>query len=256
MSPATAAVLFGVAVLGGVINSIAGGGTFVVFPTLLLSGVPAIQANATNTMSLWPGVLFSLVAVREQAMKSRFKEIMAGASLLGGAIGATLLLKTPPAIFELTVPFLLLAATLMFTLNPVVARRLAKRRGGPSHIGRRRVALTVGIVFLIAIYGGYFGGGIGILILAALGLLGLTDFHDMNAFRLILSASANAVAVVIFAAAGAVAWPQASIMLVGSILGGYGGATVSKRIRAAVLRRLVMALGFSMSAYFFYRQFG
>jgi uncharacterized membrane protein YfcA len=254
MSPATAAALFGVAVVGGIINSIAGGGTFVVFPTLLLSGVPAIQANATNTMALWPGVVFSLFAVRRQAMKARFKVVMAVPSLIGGAIGALLLLKTPPAIFELTVPFLLLAATLLFTFNPVLAKRLGRKRGGAPHIGRGRVAATVAIVFLIAIYGGYFGGGIGILILAALGLLGLTDFHDMNAFRLILSCSANAVAVAVFVAAGAVAWPQASIMLVGAILGGYGGASAAKRIRATALRRFVIALGFAMSAYFFYRQ--
>ena len=255
MSPGTAAALFGVAVIGGIINSIAGGGTFVVFPTLLLSGVPAIRANATNTMALWPGVLFSLFAVRHQAMKARFKGLLAGTSLVGGGIGAVLLLKTPPAVFELTVPFLLLAATLMFTFNPLVARQLAKRRGGAPSVGRGRVAALVCIVFLIAIYGGYFGGGIGILILAALGLLGLTDFHDMNAFRLILSCSANAIAVVVFATAGAVAWPQASVMLVGAIAGGYGGATVAKRIRATVLRRFVIALGLGMSAYFFYRQF-
>ncbi|HVA23333.1 MAG TPA: TSUP family transporter [Chloroflexota bacterium] len=255
VSPGTAAALFGVAVIGGVINSIAGGGTFVVFPTLLLSGVPAIQANATNTVALWPGVVFSLFAVRRQAMKARFKAMLAVTSLIGGGIGALLLLKTPPALFELTVPFLLLAATLMFTLNPVVARRLSNRRGGAPRIGRGRVAATVVTVFLIAIYGGYFGGGIGILILAALSLLGLTDFHDMNAFRLILSCSANAVAVVVFAVAGAVAWPQASVMLVGAILGGYGGASFAKRIRAIVLRRFVMVLGFTMSGYFFYRQF-
>jgi uncharacterized protein len=255
MSLTTAAALFGVAVIGGIINSIAGGGTFVVFPTLLLSGVPAIQANATNTMALWPGVVFSLFAVREQAMKARFKTIMALASLVGGGIGALLLLRTPPAIFELAVPFLLLAATLMFTFNPVVARRLRKRGRGPAGLGHGRVAATVGVIFLIAIYGGYFGGGIGILILAALGLLGLTDFHEMNAFRLILSCAANAVAVTVFATAGAIAWPQASVMLIGSILGGYGGATVSKRIPGAILRRFVIALGFAVSAYFFYRRF-
>jgi uncharacterized membrane protein YfcA len=256
MTPGTAAVLFGVAVVGGIINSIAGGGTFVVFPTLLISGVPPIQANATNTMALWPGVVFSLLAVRRQAMQAKFKGTLAVASLIGGALGALLLLKTPPALFELSVPFLLLFATTMFALNPVVARQLTLRRGGPPTIGRARVLATVAIIFLIAIYGGYFGGGIGILILAALGLLGLTDFHDMNAFRLILSCAANAIAVAVFALAGAVAWPQASIMLVGSILGGYGGARVSRRIRAAVLRRLVIALGLAMSAYFFYRVFG
>jgi uncharacterized membrane protein YfcA len=255
MSFATAAALFGVAVIGGIINSIAGGGTFVVFPTLLLSGVPAIQANATNTVALWPGVVFSLIAVRDQAMKARFKGRMALASLAGGIIGAVLLLKTPAALFELAVPFLLLAATLMFTLNPVVARRLNKRRGKAVEISPGRVAATVVVVFLIAVYGGYFGGGIGILILAALGLLGLTDFHHMNAFRLILSCSANAVAVAVFATAGAVAWPQASVMLVGSIIGGYGGARVGKRIRGSILRRFVIGLGFATSAYFFYRQF-
>ncbi|HEX6512211.1 MAG TPA: TSUP family transporter [Chloroflexota bacterium] len=255
MTAATAAALFCVAVIGGVVNSIAGGGTFVVFPALLLSGVPAIQANATNTMALWPGVVFSLFAFRRQAAKAHYKRLMAGVSLAGGAVGALLLLRTPPAIFELSVPFLLLAATLMFALNPFVASRLGGK-DGPPRIGPGRVALTTGLVFLIAVYGGYFGGGIGILILAALGLLGLTDFHEMNAFRLIMSCSANAVAVVVFALAGAVAWPQASLMLVGAIAGGYGGATVAKRLHASLLRRLVIGLGLAMSTYFFYRQFG
>lgn len=254
MTPASAAALFSVAVLGGVLNALVGGGTFVVFPTLLLAGVPAIQANATNTTALWPGVMFSLFAWRREAAKARYKLLLAVTSLTGGGAGALLLLKTPPALFELSVPFLLLAATLMFTLNPLVARRLTAQ--GPTEVSAGRVAATTVVVFFIAVYGGYFGGGIGLLILAALGLLGLTDYHDMNAFRLILSCSANAVAVVVFSLAGAVYWPAASLMLVGAILGGYGGARVMRHIPAPILRRIVIGFGLAMSAYFFYRRWG
>lgn len=254
MNPTTAAVLFIVAVVSGVANSIAGGGTFITFPSLLLAGVPAIQANATNTTALWPGVMFSLIALRHEAAKARFKALMAGASLTGGTVGALLLLKTPSAVFDLAVPFLLLGATTMFAFNPIVARRIAKSHG-QEHVGPARLVMTVIILFLIAVYGGYFGGGIGLLILGALGLLGLTDYHEMNAFRLIMSCSANFVAVVVFVLAGAVAWPEASVMLVGAIIGGYGGARVSRHLPASLLRRLVIGMGLAMSAYFFYRRF-
>jgi uncharacterized membrane protein YfcA len=255
MTPASAVALFVVSVIGGVLNSLVGGGTFVVFPTLLLTGVPAIQANATNTTALWPGVLFSLFAWRREAATAPYKALLAVTSLVGGAAGALLLLKTPPVLFERSVPFLLLAATLMFTLNPLLAKRLSAVEG-PATISRTRLAATTGLVLLIAVYGGYFGGGIGLLILAALGLLGLTDYHHMNAFRLILSCCANAVAVAVFALAGAVYWPAASLMLVGAIVGGYGGARVMRRIPAPILRRLVIGFGLAMSAYFFYRQWG
>jgi uncharacterized membrane protein YfcA len=196
--------------------------------------------------------MFSLFAWRREAAKARYKLLLAVTSFTGGAIGALLLLKTPPALFELSVPFLLLAATLMFALNPLVARRLAAVHES-GNVSTARVAATTALILLIAVYGGYFGGGIGLLILAALGLLGLTDYHDMNAFRLILSCSANAVAVAVFALAGAVAWPEATLMLFGAILGGYGGARVMRRIPGLILRRIVIAFGLAMSAYFFVR---
>jgi uncharacterized protein len=254
MTPASAGALFSVAVAGGMINAVAGGGTFIVFPTLLLAGVPAIRANATNTVSLWPGVVFSLFAFRREVRRAPYPLVMAATSVAGGAVGAFLLLRTPQVVFERAVPFLLLGATLMFMCNPLVARRLRKQHGGAS-VGPARLSVTVVAIFLIAIYGGYFGGGIGLLILAALGLLGQTDFHDMNAFRLLLSVSANSSAVVAFILAGALAWPEASLMLVGAILGGYAGAGIVRRLRAQVLRGIVIAVGLSMSAYFFVRQF-
>src|SRR5579883_409068 len=252
MTPASGAALFGVAVIGGITNALAGGGTFIVFPTLLLAGVPAI---ATNTMALWPGVVFSLFAVRDQTAKAPCKALMASMALAGGGAGALLLLKTPPAMFETAVPFLLLAATLMFACNPLLAKRMASIHG-PGKLGAPRIAATAVLMFAIAIYGGYFGGGIGILFMAGLGLLGLTEYHDMNAFRLLLSCSANLVAVIVFIVAGAIAWPEASLMLVGSICGGYGAARVMRRIPGRFLRMLVVALGLAMSAYFFVRRFG
>lgn len=254
MTPASGAALFAAAVVGGITNAIAGGGTFIVFPTLLLAGVPAIQANATNTMALWPGVVFSLFAVRRETAKAQHKGLLALTSLAGGAAGALLLLRTPPALFELAVPFLLLGATLMFAFNPLLAKRLMAIHE-PSRLSPARIGVTAVVIFAIAVYGGYFGGGIGILFLAALGLLGLTDYHEMNVFRLLLSCSSNATAVLVFVASNAIAWPEASLMLVGSIAGGYGAARVMGRIPGHILRRVVIALGLAMSAYFFVRRF-
>ncbi|HLY67738.1 MAG TPA: sulfite exporter TauE/SafE family protein [Chloroflexota bacterium] len=254
MTAASGGALFGVAIVGGVVNAIAGGGTFIVFPSLLLAGVPAIQANATNTAALWPGVLFSLFAYRQELSQARYRVLMASLSLAGGLVGAIVLLRTPPAFFERSVPFLLLVATLLFACNPLLTRRLTRSQT-PGVVGPGRFAVVAVVLFLIAVYGGYFGGGIGILILGALGLLGITDFHRMNAMRLLMSCSANATAVVAFSLAGAVAWPEATLMLVGAIAGGYGGARLARRLRAALLRQIVIALGLSMSAYFFYRQF-
>ncbi len=254
MAPLTALALFLAAVAGGIVNSISGGGTFLVFPSLLLAGVPAVRANATNTIALWPGVISSAVAYRRELKGAPHVALFGAISIFGGALGALLLLKTPPALFERAVPYLLLVATLLFAFNPVLQKRLGGGRG-LSHINPWRLAGVAVVQLGIALYGGYFGGGIGILMLAALGLLGMTDFHAMNAYRTFLASLTNGVAVVAFILAGAIAWPQASLMIVGGVVGGYGGARVVRRMEARVVRRIVILIGLTVSAYFFWRQF-
>ncbi|MBV9121702.1 MAG: TSUP family transporter, partial [Chloroflexi bacterium] len=197
MTPASGAGLFAVAVAGGIINSISGGGTFVVFPSLLLAGIPAVNANATNTVALWPGVISSAVAMRGELRLRTYLFPMAVISVIGGAAGATLVLALPAASFERAVPFLLLGATLLFATNPLLARSLRLPRPDEQP-GNGRFAVTLLAQLGIAIYGGYFGGGIGILMLAALGLLGFTDFRTITAYRLCLSCCINAAAVVAF----------------------------------------------------------
>ncbi|MDE3074508.1 MAG: sulfite exporter TauE/SafE family protein [Chloroflexota bacterium] len=252
----TAGGLFLAAVVGGTLNAVSGGGTFVCFPSLLLAGVPAVSANATNTVALWPGVLSSTVAYRKEFGQAPHRLLLFVPSIAGGALGALVLLKTPSSIFEGLVPYLLLFATLLFAFGPAITRRFGPA-GGPeaAHRPALPAAAAVAIQFVLALYGGYFGGGVGILILAALGVMGVVEFHIANALRTFLAVSINGVAVVAFVVAGAVAWPEASVMLVGSIAGGYGGVTVIRRIKPALLRRTVIGIGLGMTAYLFFRAY-
>jgi uncharacterized membrane protein YfcA len=232
----TALLLFTAAVLGGAMNAVAGGGTFIAFPALVFSGVPPINANATNTVALWPGIAASVGAYRVELAKQQrsFVLWMGAISLLGGILGAVLLLRTPEATFSRLVPYLLLGATALFTFSRPLTSRF---RGKDVTLGGH----------------GYFGGGIGILMLAALGLLGMENIHEMNALKTLFGTCINGVAVLTFIAAGIVAWPQALIMLVGAIIGGYGCASFARRVDPRWVRRFVIAVGTAMSVYFFLR---
>jgi uncharacterized membrane protein YfcA len=247
----TGVLLFFAAVAGGAINSVAGGGSFVAFPALLFAGVPPVPANATNTIALWPGALASVLAYRREMSEVRRELLPLGvAALAGGLAGSLLLLRTQESTFVLLIPWLLLFATLLFTFGGAAARKLRRGSGAPAPL-----AVAVGAQLVISVYGGYFGGGMGIMMLAVLTLLGLTQIHQMNALKNVLGALINGVAVVAFIVAGAVRWAPAVFMIAGGITGGYAGAAVARRVSPKYVRGLVMAIAWGMTAYFFVKTY-
>jgi len=262
-------ILFCAAVLGGTLNSVAGGGSFICFPALVFTGLPAIPANATNSVALWPGAVASVGAYRrELAVQERILLVLLiCTSLLGGVLGALLLLLTPPGIFVRLVPYLLLMATLLFTFSgPITARLRGQGQATAPTLGeegqatapmlekvRLSVPVLVGISFaqlVISVYGGYFGGGIGILMLATLAMMGMKDIHVMNALKTVLASCINGVAVITFIFAGLVVWPQAILMIIGAIIGGYGGAYYARKIQQKWVRLFVIVVGFTMTFLF------
>ncbi len=248
-----AVTLFLAAMLAGVLNSVAGGGSFVSFPALIFTGVPAINANATNTVAVWPGTVASASAYRDALRWHRGVLVLVMASLIGGVLGAVLLLRTPPATFVRLIPYLLLVATLLFTFGSSITARF---RGHVAKTANLSWLAIVGLAIFqlaVATYGGYFGGGIGILMLAALSLMGMENIHEMNALKTVLASCINGVAVLTFIFAGTVFWGQAAVMVIGAIAGGYGGASFARRLDPLVVRRFVIVVGIAMTAYFFLR---
>jgi uncharacterized membrane protein YfcA len=246
---ATFALLFGAAAIGGGINSVAGGGSFVAFPALLFAGVPPVPANATNTVALWPGAMASAFAYRRELKESKRDLVPLGAAgLVGGIIGSILLLRTSDHTFVLLIPWLLLFATLLFTLGGRLTKRLAERGGAPRSV-------AIGAQLVISLYGGYFGGGMGIMVLAVLSLLGMTDIHRMNSIKVMLAALVNGVAVIAFVIAGAVQWAPGSVMIAGGILGGYAGAAIARRVNPKSVRTIVLVVAWVMTGYFFFRTY-
>ncbi len=240
-------LLVAAAFAAGAINSIAGGGSFLTFPSLVFAGVPPVFANASNTVALVPGALASGVAYRQDIARLNEPKLRAWflISLIGGLVGAGLLLVTSDKTFRLIAPWLLLFATLLFAFGKQVSETLGSR----LHSNQTAMLL---LLFPIAVYGGYFGGGIGIMILAAFRLYGLTDIHGMNGIKTLLSATLNAVAAAIFIFAHDVYWKPTLIMMAAGILGGIAGPIFAKRLNAAVIRGIVIAVGVSMTAYFFH----
>lgn len=252
-----ALLLFAAAAGGGALNAVAGGGSFLTFPMLLFLGVPPITANATSTVALWPGSVASTGAYRRELRAARAHLVpLSVVSLVGGLAGALLLLHTPQATFRGMVPWLLLAATLIFAFGgPLVARLRRKAvaaAGGPAAEATAPLpAAGFAAQFGIATYGGFFGGGIGILMLAALTLAGMEDVHAMNGLKNWLAVCINGIAVVTFVVAGAVWWPQALVMVGGAVAGGYAAASAARRVRPVLVRRFVIAVGAAMTLYFF-----
>jgi len=246
--------LFLAAILGGALNAVAGGGSFIGFPALLFTGVPPIPANATNTVALWTGVTASTGAYRSRLdMPKRVLVPLLATSVAGGIIGAVLLLKTPAHTFMQVLPWLMLVATLLF----VFGKKLAGRRESSAAHEAKAATLFAASIFqlLVGVYGGYFGGGMGIVILAMLAASGMTDIHAMNALKSALSTAVNGVAVIAFIVARAVYWPQAIVMIVGAIAGGYFGARYAMRLPPAVVRWFVILVGTGMTAYFFVKAY-
>jgi uncharacterized membrane protein YfcA len=236
------------AFVAGVMNSVAGGGTFLTFPALVFTGVPSVIANATSTVSLFPGAFASAWAYRNdfKALKGIPVVGALAVSCAGGVIGATLLLFTSESTFDSIVPWLLLLASTAFAFGPYVAKAFKNRS---PKTPRTLLALQ----FLIAIYGGYFGGAVGIIMLGIWSIIGITDIHAMNAGRTLLGGTMNAAAVVLFIAAGKVWWPQTAIMLVAAVTGGYVGARLARRTNAKWVRIAAIVLCFSVTVVFFIR---
>ncbi len=253
-----ACVLFGAAVLAGALNSVAGGGSFISFPTLVKVGhVPDVNGSATNTVALWPGSAASVGAYRrELSAQRRVLFPLGAASLFGGLAGAELLLGTPEVTFQRMVPFLLLFATLLFTFGGNVTNWIRARTGrsaaGNGHPSAKTLIGVSLIQIATAIYGGFFGGGIGIVMLATLRLMGMDNIHEMNALKNLLATIINGVATLTFILSGAVWWPQALLMIAGAIVGGYGGAYYARKIDPRLVRRFVILVGFTMTFYFFF----
>ncbi|MBI3180764.1 MAG: sulfite exporter TauE/SafE family protein [Myxococcales bacterium] len=245
------ALLAGAAVLGGALNAVAGGGTFFTFPALLLSGVGPIEANATSTVALWPGSLASAAGYRREVFEERSWLLWLGLpSMGGGAAGALLLVGTPPSTFLRLLPALLLLATLAFGFGERVRGRLSKREAGLP--GRW---LGGAAQLAIAAYGGYFGGGMGLMMLALFALLGMREVHRMNGLKSALAAAINGTAIVAFVAARAVAWAPAAVMVAGAVAGGFGGASLARQLDPRWVRAFVVLAGVSLTVYFSLRAF-
>jgi uncharacterized protein len=242
-APFEYAIVFVSAVVAGIVNSVAGAGALISFPVLLFLGRPAVVANATNSFGLWPAAAAAAVGFRsELGAARRWVGTLVAPSLIGGVIGAALLLNTSEAIFEGVVPFLLLGATtLLIAQQPI--NRWRARRGGTAEAGGLRVAVTVTAQFLVGIYAGYFGAGIGILTLAVLGLLGLTDIHQMNGLKNVITLAGNGIAAIYFVVNGAVLWADGITMCAGAVLGGWLGAKAAYKVGRTIVRRFVIGVG-------------
>jgi len=248
--------LFFAGMAAGAINSVAGGGTLISFPSLVAFGEPEIISNATNTAAMWPGSLSSALGYRKDTLVERGLLVtLAIPSLIGGLLGALILVITPAEIFRRVVPFLVLFATLVLASRDVLARKLGRNSTGQEHVTTVGRIWGVLLQILVATYGGYFGAGIGILMLGSFSIMGLRDIHRMNAIKTPLAAIINITAFVFFAIKGLVVWPLALLMTTGSIIGGYGGARSAKRVNPSLLHSLVVAVGLLVSGWFFVKSF-
>ncbi len=229
----------------GMINSIAGGGTLLSFPALVWLGRDPVLANATSTVALWPASLAGVFGFRRELAGSMRLVLLLGApSLAGGILGAYLLLSTPPATFARVAPFLILFATLLIIAQEPLAKQLRRAEDTPP--SRAWWAGALVFQFFVGVYGGYFGAGIGILMLAALGLLGFSDIHRMNALKNLLALGINGVAAVYFIASGAVVWADVLLMMFAAIAGGYTGVRLAYRLGRRFVRIVVVVIGLLM----------
>lgn len=239
----------------GAVNAVSGGGTLLTFPVLLGLESNAIIANATSTLALWPGVASAMWGYRSELRGARsWALLLIGPCLVGGILGSYLLLHTSPGQFGRIAPFLVLAATLLFMASGLVSRWLksAKKDGQGTDDERLHFSWrTAGYVFFqlaVSIYGGYFGAGIGILMLAALGMMGLTNIHRMNGLKGWAAFCTNGISVVFFACYHLIDWPLALVMALASVAGGYAGARMARYVGQVVVRRIIIGVGLLATA--------
>ena len=258
MDALQASLVAGGAFLAGGMNAMAGGGTFFSFPALLAAGVPPVTANASNTVALWPASLSSAWAYRREVTRHKtWTALLVAISFIGGICGGLLLLAISNAAFSRLVPWLLLVATTLFAFSSQVSRLVAafksriglgaakNRTGTPGGLG--------GLLFqlVVAVYGGFFGAGMGILTLAALSIQGVEDIQELNGLKNLTSAVNYTVAAATFVIAGAISWPHTLIMLATALAGGYAGASLARRLPALWLRRFVVAVGGALTVIYF-----
>jgi uncharacterized membrane protein YfcA len=241
-------IIFLTAVAAGMINSIAGGGTLLTFPMLIWAGHPPIVANATNSFALTPGAWSSVYGYRREVreMPRRFFVLMIP-SLLGSLGGAILLRLTPPPTFDVLVPFLILFATALFMMQGMIQRWLRTGERVRQAATWQWMAGASGYQLLVGVYGGYFGAGIGILMLAVLGMMGLENIHQMNGLKNLLASLVNGTAALYFVWVGLIEWRSAGLMAVGAVVGGYAAAGLARRLSQQWVRRIVILIGMSMA---------
>lgn len=245
-------LLFIAAAAASALNSVAGGGSFVTLPALLFAGVTPIVANATSTVGLWPGTLSSLIAYRRElgATPGKWLVVLSVVSLLGGFAGAVLLVRTSDTSFMRLLPWLMLVAAVTFTFGGSLRRNTLS--AAVLALPAAMILLCV-LQFVLSIYGGYFGGGMGIMMLASFSLAGMVHIHQMNALKTLLGVAINGVALLTFIVTGSVEWRFAWTMIAGSIVGGYAGAALARMIDPKWVRRLVTVIAWTITIYFFIR---
>jgi uncharacterized membrane protein YfcA len=256
MSVAEIAGLMAAAAAAGAINAVAGGGTLLTFPTLLLFGTSPVVANATSTLALMLGTGGSVFGYRRHVTAVKpWLWRFAAVSVAGGLIGSALLTHTSEKVFSRLVPFLILFATILFLVQGAVRKLALNEKAADGKEKRRHIVAAIVFQFFVALYGGYFGAGIGILMLASLGFLGLGDIHEMNTLKTVLSTLINLVAAGWFISAGLIHWPKAGIMTVGALGGYFLGAHYSQRISQKAVRHIITVIGFALAVITFYEEF-
>jgi uncharacterized membrane protein YfcA len=254
VTPLQAGLLLAAGLTGGTVNAIAGGATFFTFPAMLAVGLPPVVANASNTVALWPASCAAALTDWRQLWAERSMAApLIGIGLAGGLTGALLLLVTSNDTFRVLVPFLLLLATVVFAGSGRLLRWLRRHRPADRAGPRLRHPAILALIGFCAIYGGYFGAGIGIMMMAGLTVAGIERLHLANAMKNLLAAAINGIAVVVFVVSGIVAWPATLIMLAGAIGGGFLGARLARRIPAPALRAVVVTVGTLLTAWYFWR---
>jgi uncharacterized membrane protein YfcA len=242
------------ALFAGVINAVAGGGTLLTFPALVAALGSSVIANATSTVALVPGSLASAWGYWEELQKCRrWALLLTGPSVLGGWLGAHLLTHLPESVFNAVVPWLILLAAALFIAQPTISR-LRSQEGATNRPSLLMLTSLIVFQFLVAVYGGYFGAGIGILMLSSLSLMGMGDIHQMNAVKTYLAVCINGVSVAVFIYDGTVNWTYALLMAIAAIIGGYVGARVARRLNRTLVRWIVIVIALVLAAVFFVRQ--
>ncbi|MBX9679674.1 MAG: sulfite exporter TauE/SafE family protein [Gemmataceae bacterium] len=245
------------AAAAGVMNAIAGGGTLLTFPALTFATHSAKVANVTSTFALMPGSIASAWGFRRELDGCGvWVKLLTGPSIVGGAIGSLLLLAFEDKVFRAIVPWLVLLAAVLFLLQPRIAAFFRKKGSESGPPSKRRLLVLFLAQFAIGIYGGYFGAGIGILMLTTLGFLNLRDIHQMNALKTWLAFCMNGVSTILFIIHGSIHWPYALLMSAAAIVGGYYGARMSLLLKPSVVRWIVIVLGFGLAGYFFWNEYG